>query len=748
MVRIPTYATYTNMINQTMKNKQQVDLYSFQTITGLKAQSYSGYGMSAYSIVSLEASLKVNNNYMDTNSILGVELKTMNTSMDSIYKTINDFKSKLTSFSGLVSNSPTQKEPDKTGGEITFSSNNKNDYLGKSIIIGGVAYTFADDALGNNIDISAATSAQDVMDAMENKLPANPKYEFTGTTFKYPLYTVSENSSIIKANGVTTGTPKSESNATVGNITPDYTGGELNFSSNNIADYMGKTLTINGTTYTFNNVGTGNNIDISAATSAQEVMDALQAKLPTNPDFKFDGTKFNFPLYTVNGPSSVLNATGVTTGKPHTMSDEQYQEMQQVQNMAFTSLKMMADSLNTFVNGKYLFGGGNANNPPINFPFSTLQEFQQYYDGINIKFPSTAAANMTNLSMDSKNLGAITLESTGGNTGKITAGNAGGFLKEAIRANDRTTGDLSFNKENNTIKATEYGAFNTLKAGDTMVIGGAGAGDNGKAYIIKSVSADGKTITVDETTPIMETEVVSPADDVTFSTSYPVGAVINMDGFGNNISPRVQVTGISDDGTELYVTVDPARFPAEGAPLTIPANGDWSMSCKAFYQGGNSTSEKIISDNQSVTFDVTGQDPAFEQLFRALGEIAQGNMVDTRNPADAIDSLINADQAKNRVENAADLIQNALFNASANATTKNADLYSIMAKINADSVVLKNVNDSQILIKNNLEVNIGSLKNVDKTEAAAKLQIAYANLEASYSVLQSTISLSLLNYLN
>lgn len=171
------------------------------------------------------------------------------------------------------------------------------------------------------------------------------------------------------------------------------------------------------------------------------------------------------------------------------------------------------------------------------------------------------------------------------------------------------------------------------------------------------------------------------------------------------------------------------------------------MATKSFYQGGSASTEKLISEHQSLTFDVTAKSPAFEQLFRALGEIAQGNMVDTRNPADDLTSPINADQAKERVEGAMDLIQDALFNASANATTKNADLYSILAKVNADTVVLKNVTDSQTLIKTNLEKNITSLKNVNKDEAAVKLQLAYANLEASYTVLQSTMSLSLLNYL-
>ena len=67
MTRIPTYATYINMMNQTIRNKETFDLYNFQSITGLKSQSYSGYGMSAYSIVSLEASLTVTNNFMENN---------------------------------------------------------------------------------------------------------------------------------------------------------------------------------------------------------------------------------------------------------------------------------------------------------------------------------------------------------------------------------------------------------------------------------------------------------------------------------------------------------------------------------------------------------------------------------------------------------------------------------------------------------------------------------------------------------
>ena len=147
-------------------------------------------------------------------------------------------------------------------------------------------------------------------------------------------------------------------------ITPDYTGGEISFTNDNTADYLGKTITVNGTQYTFANDGTGNNIDISGAANAQDVMAALKNKLPANVDFKFEDNKFSFPLYTIDGTSSVLNVDGVKTGEPHTMSGDQYREMQQLQAQAFSALKMLVDSLNTFANGKYTVWRRDVSNEP------------------------------------------------------------------------------------------------------------------------------------------------------------------------------------------------------------------------------------------------------------------------------------------------------------------------------------------------------------------------------------------------
>ena len=74
-------------------------------------------------------------------------------------------------------------------------------------------------------------------------------------------------------------------------------------------------------------------------------------------------------------------------------------------------------------------------------------------------------------------------------------------------------------------------------------------------------------------------------------------------------------------------------------------------------------------------------------------------------------------------------------------------MYSVLAKVNSDTVLLNSVTENQTLVKNNLENNIYSLKNVDKTEAATKLLLAAENLQASYSVMQTTLNLSILDYL-
>ena len=218
-----------------------------------------------------------------------------------------------------------------------------------------------------------------------------------------------------------------------------------------------------------------------------------------------------------------------------------------------------------------------------------------------------------------------------------------------------------------------------------------------------------------------------------------------MEGFDNNISPQVQVTGISADGTELYVSMDPARWPETSQ--TIEASSRWKLDSNSYYRGGELISEKRVNDNQSITLDVNANDPVFEQMFRALGMIAQGNLVDTRNPLDG-GTGIDPNETLNRVTEALDLINDALYSGGRNSDLKNPDLYTVQAKMNSNTIILNSVEENLTLVSNNLQTNIDSLKKVDKEEAAVKAFLALNQLNASYSVLQAAMSTSLLNYLN
>lgn len=44
MVRVPTYASYMSLLNQTMNTKSMLDLYSYQSNTGIKSPTYAGSG--------------------------------------------------------------------------------------------------------------------------------------------------------------------------------------------------------------------------------------------------------------------------------------------------------------------------------------------------------------------------------------------------------------------------------------------------------------------------------------------------------------------------------------------------------------------------------------------------------------------------------------------------------------------------------------------------------------------------------
>ena len=628
-MRVPTYSNYMNTIASIRQNRNNVDFYSQQSVSGLKYGNYSGYGMKSYNIVSMESTLQVTNTFVDNNELANISLNTANLSIETILDALGDIKTML------------------------------NDLYGT--------------------DLSK--------------------------------------------------------------ISPDSTGGELSFLSDTATDYVGKTLTLKGNTYTFTNGdSSGNNIDVAGLSSKEAIMQAVVTKAGDT-DIVYEDGKITFPLYTVNGQSTLLTTDNlVKTGEAYSMSAEHSLSLQNLQRQAFSTMQLLADTLNTNVSGKYIFGGGSTSEP-VSFKYGSLDEFQKYYDGVNTIYPSSPSSVLSHFSVDYSKTGDLQFikdtSSQGYHTIKATNGS---FLEEAIVMNSSNVGEITFDSATNSMKAFEYGAFNSLHEGDSIVINGTNAGANAKAFVIKSVSADGRTVTFADSTLVTDYSSSDPSGIVVNKT-FSQGTVINLNNFGvNNLAPSATIVGISDDGTKLYVNADDDRF------VSMTSSGSrWSIESETYYQGGSLRYSQRISESQTISFDVTAADPAFEKIFRALGQLCQGNIVAQLDPSSG--NIFDAEKTRKIVEGAMALLTSATSGVDDISQETNSSLYSITAKFNADYSILNKVMKNQKLAISNLENNIGNIKDADKNEAAVKLLLAQDSLEASYSILSSVSKLTLLDYI-
>jgi len=438
------------------------------------------------------------------------------------------------------------------------------------------------------------------------------------------------------------------------------------------------------------------------------------------------------------------------------LSVEASASINELQMVAYSGMSLLSDSLNTSVAGKYIFGAGSSN-APTQFQFDSLEKFQAYYDGVNISYPTTSNAVLSNRDCNAQSSGNLTISKENGmaeNEFLLSADR--GFLSTAVTGGEATTGTLSFSAVDNTLKAEVRGAFNTIGAGDTLMF--TDSDGISKAYVVEKVSADGKTITFSENTRV-ETDAQYPngynnqdAQDnqkpVTISTSFAAGSVVN---FGENsnvnspVAPRFEIKGITDNG-DLIVTADPTYFPEDIDQTAVVVGEDdgWSLTSESYYVGGSATETFRVSENQNITLDISANDNVFNKLFRAFGMIAQGNMVRT----DEDGNVVNADEVNELVNSAMDLLQSAVDNNGKATNGKNETLSLVIAKVSANYVTLDNVQKSLAATQSNLENSVYSIKNVDKAEASVKLLAAQNSLEASYQVLTNVLNMSLLNYMD
>lgn len=775
--RVPTTATYRIYMNNMSNQKSSINQLSYQATTGNKYDSYDKYGLSSYRILSLQNEQSVVEKYLETNSISRVVLESQQKAVDDIRSAVISFRDQLREFFAndltKMSKNPSEEEliALQNTQEAAFEAMSLMAYYLNSQVDGN--YIFGGGKDGQKPVDFPYTTLEDFQAAYDGKILTYP------TSYSASLSEMSSASEL--TNGATlkqnfqTLTPKTTVRTGEATNEMRFDSANKTLTANNVDTFKGfsagdkigvtgtagnnKTLTVasvsdDGKTLTFVEDVADETLTNSAGVTLTKGWsfvntpeDILQNQPETNvlkgatgefsnlkagEKMKIEGTGANDGYKTIESISldgstvtfkeQVVTEAPVTTAKAHQSLDTGTITAQSnagtvIQNftvnknqLTVAGQTLKALNANTFANVKA------GQNITINDKLYYVKDVSD--DGKTLTFSGNVpdAADWT------------------GTTVEIaTRSDTRGFITDSLKGSALQTGDIGFYAKDNAMKAAVKGAFSSYKTGDTLVVQGADGND--RMYIVKSVSADGRTVSFDDSTPVAEDmnitngKQITDGKGITIGKSYPVGATVDLGKTSGAYNGKYTVTGVSDDGKTL--TVKTKDFPEYGAEETF-ATAD--VATYSYYDGGYLKTTYRVSETSAFSNDVTAASSAFEKLFRAMGEIAQGNLLDADNP----------ESAHARVSDALNILDASL---NANSKEKNGDITSIQYSVISKLDLVKTTIESQTASKESLTTYINNMTQVDKTEAVTYLLQAKQDLEVSYSVLSAINRLSLLQYL-
>lgn len=775
--RVPTTATYRIYMNNMSNQKSSINQLSYQATTGNKYDSYDKYGLSSYRILSLQNEQSVVEKYLETNSISQVVLESQQKAVDDIRSAVINFRDQLREFFAndltKMSKDPSEEEliALQNTQEAAFEAMSLMAYYLNSQVDGN--YIFGGGKDGQKPVNFPYTTLEDFQAAYDGKILTYP------TSYSASLSEMSSASEL--TNGATlkqnfqTLTPKTTVRTGEATNEMRFDSANKTLTANNIDTFKGfsagdkigvtgtagnnKTLTVasvsdDGKTLTFVEDVADETLTNSAGVTftkgwsfVNTPEDILQNQPETNvlkgatgefsnlkagEKMKIEGTGANDGYKTIESISldgstvtfkeQVVTQAPVTTAKAHQSLDTGTITAQSNAGTVIQSFTVNKNQLtvagqtlkalnaNTFANVKA------GQNITINDKLYYVKDVSD--DGKTLTFSGNVpdAADWT------------------GTTVEIaTRSDTRGFITDSLKGSALQTGDIGFYAKDNAMKAAVKGAFSSYKTGDTLVVQGADGND--RMYIVKSVSADGRTVSFDDSTPVAEDmnitngKQITDGKGITIGKSYPVGATVDLGKTSGAYNGKYTVTGVSDDGKTL--TVKTKDFPEYGAEETF-ATAD--VATDSYYNGGYLKTTYRVSETSAFSNDVTAASSAFEKLFRAMGEIAQGNLLDADNP----------ESAHARVSDALNILDASL---NANSKEKNGDITSIQYSVISKLDLVKTTIESQTASKESLTTYINNMTQVDKTEAVTYLLQAKQDLEVSYSVLSAINRLSLLQYL-
>ncbi len=787
MTRVPTTATYNLYMSQMSKQKAAMTDISYQAATGNRYDSYDKYGLSTYRLLSLQNERAVTNKYLETNSITQVVLEAQQTSVDGIRSALTDVRSQVREFFAndlaAMSENPTEEEllALQNVQEAAFEAMSLIAYYlntqvdGNYVFGGGKTTTPPVDFPYTTLEEFQAVYDGDVL-TYPNSYSASLSQMSTsadvlgGVTIKQEFQTLDPKVVVYH------GSPANE-------MTFDSATNSLSADPDTFLGIQpGDQVIVQGTggndqTLTVQSVSEDGSTLTFAETVADETITDSSAVSITKGSWVFSSTEDLTTGITTNA----------LTGRPGSFSDLKEGEKLLINgtgsNNGYLTIKEISDDGSTITFEENVvnetIGVEKLTDGTVNIQQSTQTGTITAEKNVGIVIETidcpqsltvnTADNTITGAAGTFSNLKGgqtVTITDSAGNeyalyvksvspdgsTLDISTGtpvpdtnltnvplvvrthsDIGGFVTSSMKGSALQTGDIGFSVNQNAMTATVKGAFSSYKTGDCLIIKGADGND--KMYIIDSVSEDGRTVKFSDETPVEEEmsllngNTIADGAGVTICKTYSVGATVEMGGTNGAYNGLYTVLGVSDDGKELIVRTE--DFPEYGATESFTSA---RFETSTYYNGGQLSSSYRVSETTTIVNDINASSAAFEKVFRALGAIAQGNMLDPDN----------IDSATQRVSEALDLLDEAL---TANSKETNGDVTSVQYAVISKLDLVKTTIDNQTTLQNSLETYISSLTQVDKTEAATMLLQAAENLKVSYSVLSTINSLSLLNYL-
>ena len=814
MTRVPTTASYNLYMSRMRATQSRVNSASYQAVTGEKYDSYDKYGLTTYRLLGLENEQTNVGKYLETNKITQVTLEAQEKAVNSIRSVLLDFRNELREFSAddLKAMTPDYSvEPPEMPSEedlaniqriqnAAFESMSQIAYFLNTKVDG--VYIFGG---GENntppVDFPYTTleEFQAVYDGNFLTFPTSATANLSlsktgdsvtgGLTFAQNFFETDASKMVRPPlNGAATGdldfnaADNSVTAANAGAFSDFGAGAKITLTGTGANDGVKivKSVSADGKTVVFEDATPVVDENVQgAALNGVDFASSLDFRVETDPET-------DEPVYSLNGaPGSFLDikaggkieitGTGANDGVKVVKSvsfdgsriifeDPVVEESldgttppltgvtfrQSVTTGTISTMKTVGDALNT-----YTIQAG-ANNLTLDAATNTVtaadaDTFAKIKAGETITLDDGAGNVQTlyvkNVSADGRTLNISSDTPVTGGT--ITTGTATvqtrsdlhGFISDTMRGSELQTGDISFNKAKNQMSSTVVGAFSHLSAGGTVVLKGAD-GNNGVKYI-ESVSSDGRTVTFSDETPLNIDQTIANGTGVSISRTYPVGTTIDLSDVSPSYNGKYTITGVSEDGNSL--TVKTENFPEYGDSVSFAATGIQSVAADSYYQGGRMQTTHHLNENASVTFGVSGAAAGFEKMFRAMGNIAQGNLLDMRNPEETLDD-VDENRAYNRVSDSLALLDDAL-ESRPNSKEPNGDITSIHYSVVSKLDIVKATIDDQTVLQNSLKNYISDIKTIDKAEAITNLLQEFQNLNASYSVLTRVSQLSLLNFM-